>query len=469
MPLFLCLNVAEQKVCGLHQKNYYVQKMSRGILLLSSLTAATAGFLFGFDTAVISGADQPLQALWNTSPLFHGTFIMSMALWGTVIGAIFGGKPCDIYGRKTTLIAIGLLYLISALGSALATDPYVFSFFRFMGGVGVGASSVAAPTYISEIAPADKRGRLVILYQFMIVLGILVAFFSNYLIGGIGDSSWRWMLGVEAIPAAIYLILAVRIPESPRWLLLKKEEVEQATTILASIMGHSPSQAMIQDIQRSKPKDRTYSLWAPTLRKPLLLAFLLAFFNQLSGINFVIYFAPRIFSAAGLQESLALLSTVGIGVVNVIFTMAGIFLIDHMGRRFLMVLGSIGYIISLSVVSWAFYSGAGGVVIVAFLFIFIASHAIGQGAVIWVFISEIFPNSVREYGQSFGTGTHWVFAALITLFTLYFMDLLGDNPWVLFAVFAAMMVLQLLFVIFYMPETKNQTLEELEHSVTELP
>ena len=439
--------------------------MKNGILWVSSITAATAGFLFGFDTAVISGADQPLQSLWNTSPLFHGTFIMSMALWGTVIGAIFGGKPCDHYGRKKTLIAIGVLYLVSALGSALATDPYVFSFFRLIGGIGVGASSVAAPTYISEIAPAHKRGRLVILYQFMIVLGILVAFFSNYLIGGIGESSWRLMLGVEAIPAAIYLVLSTRIPESPRWLILKKQDTEKATSILSSILGEPPSSKMIEQIQNSLSPGKKPSLWASSLRKPLALAFLLAFFNQLSGINFVIYFAPRIFSAAGLQESMALLSTVGIGLINVIFTMAGIFLIDHMGRRFLMLIGSVGYIVSLSVVSWAFYSGAGGVVIAAFLFLFIASHAIGQGAVIWVFISEIFPNSVREYGQSFGTGTHWVFAALITLFTLYFMDLLGDNPWLLFAVFAVMMFLQLLFVIFYMPETKNQTLEELEHSV----
>ena len=268
--------------------------MKRGILWLSSITAATAGFLFGFDTAVISGADQPLQSLWNTSPLFHGTFIMSMALWGTVIGAIFGGKPCDRYGRKKTLVAIGVLYLVSALGSALATDPYVFSFFRLIGGIGVGASSVAAPTYISEIAPAHKRGRLVILYQFMIVLGILVAFFSNYLIGGIGESSWRWMLGVEAIPAAIYLVLSARIPESPRWLILKKQDTEKASSILTSILGQPPSSTMIEQIQNSQSSTKKPSLWTSSLRKPLSLAFLLAFFNQVSGINFVIYFAPRI-------------------------------------------------------------------------------------------------------------------------------------------------------------------------------
>lgn len=431
-------------------------------LLYSSLVAALAGFLFGFDTAVISGADKPIQALWQTSPLFHGTFIMSMALWGTVIGALLGGIPCDRYGRKNTLIGIGILYLVSALGSALATDPYLFSFFRLIGGLGVGASSVAAPTYISEIAPASRRGRLVILYQFMIVLGILVAFLSNFLIGGsLGEHSWRWMLGIEALPAFVYLVMVFGIPNSPRWLVLHRNDEQTARTILTAMDPQANVNEAIAAINATEKKTSSNRLFSGAYKFPVTLAFLLAFFNQLSGINFVIYYAPRIFESAGLEASTALLSSVGIGVVNLVFTMLGIVLIDRSGRKQLMLIGSVGYILTLSVVSWAFYTGAGGTIVVLFLFGFIASHAVGQGAVIWVFISEIFPNHVRASGQSFGTGVHWVFAALITLFTLFFMDLLGDNPAPLFAFFAFMMVLQLVFVVGMMPETKGRSLEEL--------
>ena len=438
-------------------------------LLYASVVAALAGFLFGFDTAVISGADRPIQLLWNTSPLFHGTFIMSMALWGTVIGALGGGVPCDRYGRKNTLIAIGILYLVSALGSALATDPYMFSFFRFIGGLGVGASSVAAPTYISEIAPAERRGRLVILYQFMIVLGILVAFVSNWLVGdSFGDLSWRWMLGLESLPALIYLLMVFGIPNSPRWLAVYKKDHEKAQQTLALLDPSGQSSHILEDIEghESDLPQKGDSFFSGRYNFSILLAFLVAFFNQVSGINFVIYYAPRIFESAGLASSTALLSSVGIGVVNLLFTMVGITLIDKWGRKQLMLYGSIGYITTLSVVSWAFYTGAGGTIVVLFLFGFIASHAIGQGAVIWVFISEIFPNHVRASGQSFGTGVHWVFAALITLFTLFFMDLLGDNPAPLFAFFAFMMVLQLVFVLRMMPETKGKTLEELEDELS---
>ncbi len=437
------------------------------ILLYASIVAALAGFLFGFDTAVISGADQPIQILWNTSPLFHGTFIMSMALWGTVIGALTGGIPCDRFGRKNTLIGIGLLYLISALGSALAKDPFLFSFFRFVGGLGVGASSVAAPTYISEIAPAARRGRLVILYQFMIVLGILVAFISNWAIGdSFGESSWRWMLGFECIPALIYLVMVFGIPNSPRWLAVytkDREAVEQTLSFLG--ISEFNTQYLFESEDYSAI-EQNYPFFSGRYNFSIILAFLVAFFNQLSGINFVIYYAPRIFEAAGLANSTALLSSVGIGVVNLVFTMLGIMLIDRAGRRQLMLYGSIGYIVTLSVVSWAFYTGAGGTIVVLFLFVFIASHAIGQGAIIWVFISEIFPNHVRASGQSFGTGVHWVFAALITLFTLFFMDLLGDNPAPLFGFFAFMMILQLVFVLRIMPETKGKTLEELEDELS---
>lgn len=431
-------------------------------LLYASVVAALAGFLFGFDTAVISGADKPIQQLWQTSSLFHGTFIMSMALWGTVFGALLGGIPCDKYGRKNTLIAIGVLYFVSAMGSALANDPYLFSFFRFIGGLGVGASSVAAPTYISEIAPAQKRGRLVILYQFMLVLGILCAFVSNWAFGSwIGDTAWRWMLGIEAVPAFIYMIMVIGIPNSPRWLVLHKSDEEKAKSIISALDPNQNVEEELAAIKATHQVTKTNSLFSGKYKFPLILAFLIAFFNQLSGINFVIYYAPRIFESAGLASSTALLSSIGIGVVNLAFTMLGIVLIDRIGRKQLMLFGSIGYIVTLAVVSWAFYTGAGGTIIVLFLFGFIASHAIGQGAVIWVFISEVFPNHVRAAGQAFGTGVHWILAALITLFTLFFMDILGDNPAPLFAFFSFMMVLQLVFVLKLMPETKGKSLEDL--------
>lgn len=431
-------------------------------LLFASIVAALAGLLFGFDTAVISGADKPIQDLWQTSALFHGTFIMSMALWGTVIGALFGGIPCDRYGRKTTLIWIGFLYLISALGSALAPEPYTFSFFRFIGGLGVGASSVAAPTYISEIAPAHRRGRLVILYQFMIVLGILIAFLSNWLVGsGLGENAWRWMLGIESFPAALYLMLVFRIPNSPRWLVLHRNDTETAKELIAQLDSTIDPDEELEAIRQTEKADEGSGFFSGRYKWPILLAFLLAFFNQLSGINFVIYYAPRIFEAAGLAASTALLSSVGIGAVNLVFTMLGIYLIDRAGRKTLLIYGSIGYITTLSIVSWAFYTGAGGIIVVLGVFGFIASHAAGQGAIIWVFISEIFPNHVRAYGQAFGSGIHWIFAALITLFTLFFMDLLGDNPGPLFAFFAFMMLLQLAFALKMLPETKGRSLEDL--------
>ncbi|MEX2604275.1 MAG: sugar porter family MFS transporter [Gracilimonas sp.] len=439
-------------------------------LLYAAIVAALAGFLFGFDTAVISGADKPIQELWQTGSLFHGTFIMSMALWGTVIGALTGGIPCDRYGRKNTLIAIGILYFISAMGSALAVDPYMFSFFRFIGGLGVGASSVAAPTYISEISPAHRRGRLVILYQFMIVLGILIAFLSNYLVGeSLGENAWRWMIGVEAVPAFIYLILVFGIPNSPRWLVLQRNDETAARDIISALDPQQDVDAELAAINTTEKLNKDNNFFSGKYKFPIILAFLIAFFNQLSGINFVIYYAPRIFESAGLAANTALLSSVGIGVVNLLFTMLGIVLIDRSGRKKLMFFGSLGYIVTLSVVSWAFYTGAGGTIVVIFLFGFIASHAVGQGAVIWVFISEIFPNHVRAAGQAFGTGVHWVFAALITLFTLFFMDILGDNPAPLFAFFAFMMVLQLIFVVKMMPETKGKTLEELAVELSDDP
>jgi len=428
-----------------------------------SIAVALAGLLFGFDTAVISGADQPIQALWNTSDLFHGAFIMSSALWGTVVGALYGNVPCDKYGRKLTLIATGILFLASALGSAIAPDPYSFSIFRFIGGLGVGVSSIVVPAYISEIAPAKYRGRLVALYQFQIVFGILIAFFSNYALSEFLNLNWRWMLGAEIIPAAVFLAMVFGIPESPRWLITRKGNEAAARKILTIVNPGNVDQviAEIRHAQREFTSDRLFSgayTW------PILLAFLIAFFNQLSGINFIIYFAPRVFGLAGLDANASLLSTTGIGVVNLVFTILGMLLIDRSGRKKLMLIGSVGYIVSLSAVAWAFYSDAGGMPVVLFVFLFIASHAVGQGAVIWVFIAEIFPNNVRAKGQSLGCGTHWVFAAMIALLMPYVLSVFAGHT--IFAFFAFMMVLQLLFVVFLMPETRGRTLESLAEDLS---
>ena len=428
-------------------------------ILLWSITAALAGFLFGFDTVVISGADKKLQALWGSSDAFHGSVVMAMALWGTVFGAIFGGIPTNRLGRKTTLIWIGMFYLISALGSALVNDPYSFAFFRFLGGIGVGASTIAAPAYVSEISPAKNRGKLVALYQFNIVFGILIAFLSNYLLRNVGDNAWRWMIGVEAFPALVYTLLIFIVPRSPRWLISKGRENE-AKQVLELIDPQGDANALIESVRHESSNQKTNeNIFMKKYRFPLLLAFLIAIFNQFSGINAFLYYAPRIFEEAGLGESTALLSSIGIGVTNLIFTLFGVFLIDRLGRKVLMYIGSIGYIISLSLVSIAFYQNWEGLAVPIFLFLFIASHAIGQGAIIWVYISEIFPNHLRASGQSFGTSTHWILAAIIPSLVPVLFSTIG--PGTVFLVFAMMMVFQLLFVIFMMPETKGISLEEL--------
>ncbi|RCT53977.1 sugar porter family MFS transporter [Winogradskyella sp. KYW1333] len=428
-------------------------------ILLWSVTAALAGFLFGFDTVVISGADKKLQALWGSSDAFHGSVVMAMALWGSVFGAIFGGIPTNRLGRKTTLIWIGMFYLISALGSALVNDPYSFAFFRFLGGIGVGASTIAAPAYVSEISPAKNRGKLVALYQFNIVFGILIAFLSNYLLRNVGDNAWRWMIGVEAFPALVYTLLIFIVPRSPRWLISKGRENE-AKQVLELIDPQGDANALIESVRHESSNQKTNeNIFMKKYRFPLLLAFLIAIFNQFSGINAFLYYAPRIFEEAGLGESTALLSSIGIGVTNLIFTLFGVFLIDRLGRKVLMYIGSIGYIISLSLVSIAFYQNWEGLAVPIFLFLFIASHAIGQGAIIWVYISEIFPNHLRASGQSFGTSTHWILAAIIPSLVPVLFSTIG--PGTVFLVFAMMMVFQLLFVIFMMPETKGISLEEL--------
>lgn len=431
-------------------------------IIIWSVIAALAGFLFGFDTVVISGADQQLQNLWHSSDAFHGTVVMGMALWGTVVGAIFGGIPTNAIGRKNTLLWIGVLYFISALGSAIANAPYVFAVFRFIGGLGVGASTIAAPAYVSEIAPAEKRGRLVALYQFNIVLGILIAFVSNYFLKDIGGNAWRWMLGIQAVPAAIYILLMFTVPKSPRWL-ISKLRYEEARKVLVLIDPNTNIEALMLEHNQEK-NAANETLFSKKYRFPLLLAFLIAFFNQFSGINAFLYYAPRIFKEAGLGDSTALLSSIGIGIINLVFTLIGVALIDKFGRRLLMYIGSVGYIISLGLVSAAFYFGWGGMAVPGFLFLFIAAHAIGQGAVIWVFISEIFPNHIRASGQAFGSSVHWVLAAIIPSLVPVLFTTIG--PAIVFLIFTVMMVFQLLFVMFLMPETKGKSLEELSGELT---
>jgi len=444
--------------------------MNQNKLLRYSVVAALAGFIFGFDTVVISGANQPIKDLWHTSPLFHGFFIMSMALWGTVLGSIFGGIPTEKYGRKKVLLWVGILFAISAFGSAFATGPYMFSFFRFIGGVGIGVSSVVAPTYISEISTPATRGRLGAMYQFNIVFGILIAFLSNYFLQGVGGANdWRWMLGVLAVPSIIYTVMVLGVPESPRWLISKKNDLAKAKEILSTI-GVANADAEIASIIESNQHEmlsgNAAQFFNAKNKKIIALAFFIAFFNQLSGINFILYYAPEILTKIGLDEEHSLLNSIAIGGINLIFTFVGLYLIDRLGRKTLLIIGSLGYIISLGMVAYAFKTGASSVFLMTFLLLFIASHAVGQGAVIWVFISEIFPNKIRAIGQSFGASVHWVFAAIITLITPVFLDktdgLLKGAPWIIFAFLAGMMVLQLIWVLTKMPETKGVSLEELE-------
>jgi SP family arabinose:H+ symporter-like MFS transporter len=431
-------------------------------LFLWSITSALAGFLFGFDTVVISGAEQKIQSLWGLSPELHGV-AMAAALYGTVLGSLLGGWPTDRLGRKATLLWIGVLYVISALGCAFATGVGSFIAARVVGGLGIGISTVAAPLYISEIAPPLHRGRLAGMFQFNIVFGILVAFASNALLSGIGENAWRYMLGVAAIPSVVYTLMCFGIPESPRWLLGRRRDREAGLAVLRLIEPDAPPariEAEADAIMAASSEQKTAArFWDARLRVPILLAFLIAFFNQLSGINAVLYFAPRIFEMTGLGAKAALLQSVGIGVTNLVFTFVGLWLIDRLGRRTLLTIGSFGYILSLGMVSWAFFTGHVSIV-PACIFAFIAAHAVGQGAVIWVFISEIFPNRHRAEGQALGSFTHWIFAALLT--TFFPKMVTAFAPGYVFLFFCGMMVLQLVWVKTMVPETKGVPLEQMQ-------
>lgn len=529
--------------------------MNQSKLFLWSITAALAGFLFGFDTIVISGAEQAFQKLWQLNEFWHG-LATGMALWGTVIGAIFGGYPASKFGRRRTLIFIGVLYFVSAVGSALAPEVLSFMFARFIGGLGVGAATVAAPMFISEIAPPGARGKLAGMFQFNIVLGILIALVSNTVCGNLmeADSAWRWMLGIEAIPAFIYTVMTFVLPESPRWLITHAGRVEEGAEVFRQInpsASEAEIQKLVKEVQASRSDTSKPSpFWSARLRFPILLAFLIAFFNQFSGINIVFYFAPRLLGLAGLQNPL--LAAVALGVTNLVFTFVGLWLIDRLGRRSLLYIGSFGYILSLGICAWAFFStptlkvasaakdlgdtaalltqveqgeryiaeadrlkledqfavqksdlsaitaadwyegdavsladatrpeeaaqaaiacqeetsqllGSTGLIVLVCLIVFIAAHAIGQGTVIWVFISEIFPNEHRAAGQALGSSTHWICAALIT--TAFPAIISTFEPGVLFAFLCGMMCLHLLWVKLMVPETKGVSLEDMQEKL----
>jgi sugar porter (SP) family MFS transporter len=440
-----------------------------GALARSTIIAALGGLLFGFDTAVISGTTQALESIFDLNGFWLG-FTVASALIGTIVGSLVIGRPADVLGRRKVLFAIAAFYFVSAVGSALAWSWSSFLAFRFLGGLGVGAASVVSPMYIAEISPARLRGRLVAVTQFNIVLGILLAYLSNYLVAqlGLGAAEWRWMFGVEAFPAAAFFVLLFLTPASPRWL-VAQGRVDEARAVLDS-MGTDTGgvDEEIRAIQASLDLDH-HSLKEPFFQKayrtPILLAIAIAAFNQLSGINALMYYAPTIFRMAGAGQDSALLQSVIVGGTNLVFTMAAMTVIDRFGRRNLMIVGSIGYILSLGSTAWAFYrygsdfTPAGSLVVLISLLVFIASHAFGQGAVIWVFLSEIFPNRIRARGQALGSFTHWFMAAGISWTFPIIAKASGAHT---FAFYAAMMVLQLIWVLKVMPETKNVPLEDIQ-------
>ncbi len=438
-------------------------------VILSAIVAALGGLLFGFDTAVISGTTEWLEKSFDLNPFWLG-FTVASALIGTIIGAIIIGKPADKYGRRNVLFGVALLYLISALGSAFAWDWYSFLFFRFIGGLAVGAASVVSPLYIAEISPAKYRGRLVAITQFNIVLGMLLAFFSNYIITTInlGELEWRWMFGVEAIPALLFFLLLFRNPYSPRWL-VAKNRIDEAILVLDKFGTDNGSVSReIEEIKASLSSEKNgvrEPLLSKKYIKPIMLAVAIAMFNQLSGVNAIWYYAPHIFKMAGAGAESAMLQTVLLGGINIVLTMLALSVIDKYGRKKLMIIGSIGYLVSLSTVAWAFYTygtdftDIGSTVVLGGLLVFIASHAFGQGAVIWVFLSEIFPNKVRAKGQALGTFTHWFMAAIISWTFPMIAEISGGHT---FAFYAVCMVAQLLWVIYVMPETKGISLEKIQ-------
>ena len=530
-------------------------------LLLWAITSALAGFLFGFDTVVISGAESKIQQLWSLSGTAHGLAI-SAALWGTVLGAFFGSIPTAKYGRRLTLIANGILFLIGAIGSCVAWDVYSFFIFRFIGGIGIGISTIAAPLFISEISPAGDRGKLTGLFQFNIVFGILMAFFSNFAINHLvsEEFAWRWMLGIQVVPSLLYTLMCLSLPESPRYLIVNKKDYEQGRKVFSLInpnMDNDELDRLVESVKEdsestAKTKESSASFFTRKLKYPILFAFLIAAFNQLSGINIILYFAPRLLGLAGLEDPVA--ASIALGVTNLIATFIGIRLIDVLGRRTLLLIGCVGYILSLGVCTFAFFNydelkvvsvsmdtasaasqiqrmengdvyftaedltktketfakaksdllnlaktqnitpsqglavfdgddvetiknaalelksissdslGNVSATVLICMIVFIASHAIGSGTIIWVFISEIFPNEFRAKGQALGSFTHWIFAAGLTL--VFPIAIATFDAGFMFGFFTLMMIIQLVFALIMMPETKGRSLEEIAKTLS---
>jgi len=431
----------------------------------NAIVAALGGFLFGFDTAVISGVEKSIQHLWMLGDAAHG-FTVASALIGTVLGSLVAGYPAEKYGRRRVLQAIGLLYLVTSLVTALTSSWELFVLFRFLGGIGVGASSVVGPMYISEISPAHNRGRLVALFQFNVVSGILIAFVSNYLLFGIGEDSWRWMLGVQAFPALLFFTLVFLVPESPRWL-VKSNQIDEAKKVFGEIGEPDPNTAVknILDSLHYEEGATKESVFNGRYNKPILYVVVLAMFNQLSGINAIMYYAPRIFEMTGLAKDTALLQAVSIGVTNMIFTLLAISVIDKFGRKTLLIVGSFGMVLFLGLVARAFYiQDFGGYDVMFYLVGFIAFFAFSQGAVIWVFMSEIFPNKVRSQGQTLGSFTHWIMAAVIS-WTFPVLAETENGGFYSFLLFSFMMFVHGVFVWKVLPETKGKSLEGIQRDL----
>ena len=422
-----------------------------------AFVASLGGLLFGFDTAVISGAERQIQEVYGLSDFAHG-FTMATALIGTIIGALFCGKPAERYGRKKSLIVIGILYLISAIFSGAIVDWYCFMFFRFLGGLAVGASSVVGPMYIAEISPAAWRGRFVCFFQFNIVLGIVLAYFSNYWLVGV-PNDWQWMIMAEAIPALLFSVLMVTIPESPRWLVKQGREADAVAVFEQT--GEPDVEGEMKAIRQSlaDTSQKGGKLFQKRYWKPILIAFLISTVNQLTGINAILYYAPRLFEASGVFREGAMLQSIIIGLTNLTFSMLGMALIDKLGRKTLIAIGACGMVLCQAMVARGFALDAfEGYYMLIFLVGYVAFFALSLGATIWVVIAEVFPNDVRAGGQVFGSMTHWVWSALLTWFFPMFLSIGGQYIFTFFSVMAA---LALLFA-WWMPETKGKSLEQIQ-------
>ncbi|MBX9722537.1 MAG: sugar porter family MFS transporter [Candidatus Obscuribacterales bacterium] len=434
------------------------------ILFKSSIVGALGGLLFGFDTAVIAGTTHQLSLEYQLSAAALG-FVVSSALWGTVISSMLSGVPGDKYGARDTLRIAASMYVVSALGCAFAWDLTSLLIFRFIGGLGIGCSSVLGPVYIAEIAPAKWRGRLVGMFQVNIVIGILLAYFSNFFIGtlGLGELEWRWKLGVSAIPAILFFVMLFGIPRSPRWL-VARNQIDEARNVLQAI-GVEDYEKELQDIVENIRLEHTQAkepLFCMKYKRPILLAIAVGMFNQLSGINAILYYLNDIFADAGFSKMSGDQQAVIIGFTNLIACLTAMTLIDKVGRRTLLLIGAVGCTLCLAGVAFIFHAQKGMEYLLWFLIAYIASFSFSQGAVIWVYISEIFPTPVRAKGQSLGSFTHWIMNALISAVFPVCAHYSKSLP---FAFFAAMMALQFVIVFLFFPETKGITLEDMEHQL----